>query len=259
MNKIVTATIATVFISFSAALAAATPALTLTHLRGSVYVVVEQNPLSDENSAVYVGEKFVTVVGATFSPESARQLAKEVAKVTRKPIKEVIDTNYNLDRAGGNAYFKSIGAKIISIDLTRDLLQRDWDQMIANARQRYPEYPQSPLVLPDTTYPGDFELQGGRVKGLYLGPSHAPDDIFVYFPQEKVLYGGCILKEQLGNLALADLTEYPRTLRKLQQLNLGYTTIIAGHWSPIHGPELVDQYLQLLAANAEQPAGTGSR
>jgi metallo-beta-lactamase class B len=67
-----------------------------------------------------------------------------------------------------------------------------------------------------------------------------------------VLYGGCILKEQLGNLALADLVEYPKTLRKLKQLNLGYATIIAGHWSPIHGPELVDQYLQLLKLNQEQ-------
>ena len=42
----------------------------------------------------------------------------------------------------------------------------------------------------------------------------------------------------------------PRT--ELKKLNLGYTTIIAGHWSPIHGPELVDQYLQLLALNQTQ-------
>jgi metallo-beta-lactamase class B len=88
--------------------------------------------------------------------------------------------------------------------------------------------------------------------GIYLGPSHAPDDVFVYFPQERILYGGCVLKEQLGNLALADLVEYPKTLTKLQNLHLGYTTIIAGHWSPIHGPELVDQYLQLLALNQAQ-------
>jgi hypothetical protein len=33
----------------------------------------------------------------------------------------------------------------------------------------------------------------------------------------------------------------------LKQLNFGFTTIVAGHWSPIHGPELIDQYLALLA------------
>jgi metallo-beta-lactamase class B len=155
----------------------------------------------------------------------------------------------SLDRAGGNPYFRSIGARIYSIALTRDLLTQKWAEQVANARARYPGYPDIPLVLPDITYPGNFELQDGRVQALYLGPSHSPDDIFVYFPQEKVLYGGCVLKEQLGNLALANVEEYPKTLQKLKALNLGYTTIIAGHWSPIHGPELVDQYLQLLTAN----------
>ena len=86
------------------------------------------------------------------------------------------------------------------------------------------------------------------MKAIYLGPSHTPDGIFAFFPREKVLYGNCILKEQLGNLDFADLAEYPKTLEKLKRLNLGFTTIVAGHWSPIHGPELIDRYLQLLAA-----------
>ena len=230
------------------------PEITLSHLRGSVYVYEEKYPLSDENGAVYVGRKFVTVIGATFTPESGRLLAAEIAKVTSKPIGEVVDTNDNLDRAGGNAYFRSIGAHIVATQLTRDLLKRDWAQMVASARARLPDYPGGPVVLPDETYAGDFDLQDGRIKGFYLGPSHAPDDIFIYFPEEKVLYGGCILKEQLGNLALANLDEYPRTLRKLKALNLGYTTIIAGHWSPIHGPELVDRYLHLLERGRARPA-----
>jgi len=251
----VKAILATVLVLFSAGVTVANPTITLSHLRGNVYVVQEDYPLSDENAAVYVGKKYVTVVGATFSPESARRLASEIAKVTSKPIGEVVDTNNNLDRAGGNSYFKGIGARIISTDLTRDLMQRDWDKMVSDARKRYPEYPNDPVTLPDTTYPGDFELQGGRIRGIYLGPSHAPDDIFVYFPRERVLYGGCVLKEELGNLAFADLDEYPKTLKKLQHLNLGYTTIIAGHWSPIHGSELVDEYLRLLALNQEHSSG----
>lgn len=227
--------------------------VTLSHLRGNVYVVVDDYPLSGENSVVYVGKRFVTVVGATFSPATAKALAAEIAKVTSKPIREVIDTNFNLDRAGGNPYFHSIGAKIVSIDLTRELMAKNWAQQVSGAQSRYAEYPTVPLVLPDTTFRGDFELQGGRVRAYYLGESHTPDDIFVYFPEEKVLYGGCALKEQLGNLAQANLEEYPKTLQKLKALHLGYTTIVAGHWAPIHGPELVDQYLQLLAGNREQP------
>jgi metallo-beta-lactamase class B len=120
--------------------------------------------------------------------------------------------------------------------------------MILYVQKGFPSYPTLPLVPPDKTFAGDFELQGGGVKAIYLGPSHTPDGIFVFFPQEKILYGNCILKEQLGNLDSANLTEYPKTLEKLKRLNLGFTTIVAGHWSPIHGPELIDQYLQLLSA-----------
>ncbi len=225
------------------------PTVTLTHLRGAVWVAQDDYPLAEENSAVYVGPTYVTVIGATWTPQTARLLAAEIAKVTAKPIGEVIDTNYNLDRAGGNAYFAGIGAAIVSTRLTAELLRRHWAAMVADARGRYPAYPGGPLAAPTVTHAGDFALQGGAVRAIYLGPSHSPDDIFVWFPNEKVLYGGCVLKEQLGNLALANLAEYPKTLRKLKALDLGYTTIIAGHYSPIHGPELVDQYLALLAAH----------
>jgi len=87
--------------------------------------------------------------------------------------------------------------------------------MVRYVQKGAPSYPTLPLVLPDKTFAGDFELQRGGVKAIYLGPSHTPDGIFVFFPQEKVLYGNCILKEQLGNLDFADLREYPKTLERL--------------------------------------------
>ena len=91
----------------------ADPTVVLTALRGHLYVV-EDNFYFKENSMVYVGDNFVTVIDSTWTPETATLLAAEVKKVTPKPITEVIDTNYHPDRAGGNAYFKNIGAKIIS-------------------------------------------------------------------------------------------------------------------------------------------------
>jgi len=226
----------------------AAPQLFLSHLTGPVYVV-EDNFYSKENSVVYIGVKSVTIVGATWTPETAQLLEKEIGKVTSKPISDVINTNYHPDRAGGNAYWKGIGTQIVATQMTYDLLARDWESMVNSTRSAMPNYPLLPLVLPTATHPGNFELQGGRVKTLYLGPSHTPDGIFVYFPEEKLLYGGCILKEQIGNLAFADVAEYRKTLHKLQQLNLDIKTIVAGHWSAVHGPELIGQYLALLESN----------
>ena len=52
----------------------------LTALRGHLYVV-EDNFYLKENSMVYVGDNFVTVIGATWIPETAKLLAAEVKKV----------------------------------------------------------------------------------------------------------------------------------------------------------------------------------
>jgi metallo-beta-lactamase class B len=223
------------------------PAITLTHHGGPLYVV-EDTFYAKENSVVFVGPDTVTVVGATWSPETARLLYGEIRKVTPKPVADVVDTNYHPDRAGGNAFWKSVGARIHATEMTRDLLQREWKGVVDWTRAAIPDYPAIDVTLPTDVHAGDFELQGGRVQVFYLGASHTKDGTFAYFPEEQVLYGGCILKEQLGNLAFADMAAYPRTLERLKQRRLPIRTVIAGHYSPVHGPDLIDRYLALLRA-----------
>ena len=227
------------------ALAAEAPSITLTHVTGGVYVV-EDSYYIKENSAVYIGPEYVTVIGSTWTPDTARELAQKIRVITAKPIREVINTNFHTDRAGGNAYWLSIGAEIISTEMTSNAMQNGWDEVVAFTRKGVPDYPALPLVMPTRVMQGGFELQSGRVRAIYLGPSHTKDGIFVYFPDERVLYGNCILKQELGNLAYADLGEYPRTLEKLKNLGLDVDTVIAGHQDALHGPELIDHYQGLL-------------
>lgn len=138
---------------------------------------------------------------------------------------------------------RMLGIKAVSekTNLSRSTIKKDWST-----------FPDLPLLIPDQIQDGDFALQNGHIKAFYLGPSHTEDGIFVYFPQEKILYGGCILKEKLGYIGSSNLVEYPKTLQKLKGLHLDIDTIISGHWSPIHGPELIDHYLALLAKNANK-------
>ena len=230
----------------------AEPVVTLHHLDGAIYLA-EDSAYSKENSLVFVGRKGVTVIGATWTPETARLLDAEIKSVTTKPVVEVVNTNYHPDRAGGNGYWKDAGAKIVSTEMTQAWMKRDWADVLAWTRSAFPDFPDLPLVLPTVTYPGDFELQDGRVRAFYLGPSHTPDGIFVWFPKERVLYGGCIVKEQLGNLAYADVVEYPKTLQELLDRKLDIRTIVAGHWSPVHGPELILNYMALLEHRETAP------
>lgn len=70
--------------------------MSLTQVSGPVYVV-EDNYYVQENSMVYFGAKGVTVVGATWTPDTARELHKLIKRVSRKPVLEVINTNYHTD------------------------------------------------------------------------------------------------------------------------------------------------------------------
>jgi metallo-beta-lactamase class B len=226
-------------------LVADTPRVWVTQLVGPLYLV-EDTFYSKENSIFYVGPDHVTLIGATWTPETARLLDAEIRRVSGKPVREVVNTNYHPDRAGGNAYWKANGASIVATSLTRDLLEREWDAVVKWTRAAIPDYPDLPVTMPTAVHPGDFALQEGRVQVFYLGPSHTRDGVFVYFPEQRVLYGGCILKEQLGNLSFADVVAYPKTIQKLQQRQLPIRTIVAGHWAPVHGPDLVERYLALL-------------
>ncbi len=114
-----------------------------------------------------------------------------------------------------------------------------------------------PIARPSRRIADDTCLQNGAIRTLYLGPSHTEDGLFVHFPAQHVLYGGCILKEQIGNLDSANVPEYPRTLRRLVALGLPFDCIVSGHWTPVHGRELIDTYLRLLAEHAAAGAQSG--
>ena len=219
--------------------------LSLQRLSGPIYLVVDPHYVAT-NSLVYIGPNSVTVIGATWTPETARDLAAKIKRITTRPISAVIDTSPDPEWSGGNAYWKGIGAKILAVAATDDLLERTWRERDQRARRNHPGYPVLPLVPPTDVLSDRFELQAGAIRGFYLGPSHTPGDIFVYFPREQVLDAGSILKPYLGNLADADLRAYPNTLHRLQRMHLRIRTVIAGHWSAVHGPDLIDQYLRML-------------
>lgn len=212
--------------------------------------VVEDTFYVRENSAIYIGEKGVTVISATWSPETAKLLSEKIRQLTRKPITTVINTHHHLDRVGGNSYFNKIGAKIVASKKTSDLMTKKWKSMIRSHQKSFSAYPSLPLISPDVTFETKYELERGKVQILYFGPSHTEDGVVVYFPDEKILYGDCILKEKLGNLDDANLSEYPKTLERIKKLPI--KTIIAGHWTPLHGPELIDRLLEQLKDRASK-------
>lgn len=215
----------------------------LVKLTDHIYIA-EDHFYYRENSVVYIGKKDVTVISATWSPETAKLLTDKIRSITNKPISAVVNTHFHLDRSGGNPHFKKMGAKIIASKKTADLMRKNWDTRLKEAQKDYPGFPSIEFINPDMTFDDKFILEDGKIQILYFGPAHTEDGVVAYFPDEQVLFGDCIVKEKLGWLGDANLAEYPKTLERIKKLKI--KKIIAGHWTSLHGPALIDQLLDQL-------------
>jgi len=91
------------------------------------------------------------------------------------------------------------------------------------------------LTLPKETFSDSlgFEFYGEKVKCIYNGPGHTADNISVYFPNSKILFGGCMIKSMkskgLGNIAGAVLNEWDKSVEKLKFLCGDAKIVIPGH------------------------------
>jgi len=91
----------------------AEPPFTLKHLGPSVWVAIN-NPKalasSGANAVFVIGEDGVAVIDTFASIEAAKQLLAEIRKVTKAPVKFVINTHHHLDHVSGNGIFVDAGA-----------------------------------------------------------------------------------------------------------------------------------------------------
>lgn len=86
------------------------------------------------------------------------------------------------------------------------------------------------------SFSDSLTLSLGKVKAeLYFpGGGHATDNIVVWIPSQKILFGGCLIKDlasqSIGNTSdAAPLTEWIRTIEKVEQKFPDAEIVIPGH------------------------------
>lgn len=160
----------------------------------------------------------------------------------------VVDTHSHDDAAGGNAAFRAAGAEVWGADLTRDRLRAT---LTDASTGRVDE-----AGLPDHVFPlaagKTLRFGADEVQVRFPGPAHAPDNVVVYLPGRRVLFGGCavIARDVVGNTADADLERWPDALRVLQELPAD--VIIPGHGDRVDAG-LLKHGLEVLAAHGARP------
>lgn len=149
-----------------------------------------------------------------------------------------IGGHYHDDCIGGMAYLKEQGIKTILGKKTGEKCR----ELV--------------LTLPDNTFEKEytFTFEGIQVKCFYPGAGHTADNIVVYFPDQQILFGGCLVKSvestNLGNLADAVPTSWDASIEMILKHFPDVSIVVPGHGNSgsiallHHTRQLVNDFLQ---------------
>jgi metallo-beta-lactamase class B len=81
----------------------------------------------------------------------------------------------------------------------------------------------------------------------FFGEGHTKDNVVGYFPNENILFGGCLIKEleaTKGYLGDANVFEWSNTVKKIKQAYPNVKMVVPGH-GEIGGKDLLDYTIKL--------------
>lgn len=161
------------------------------------------------------------------------ELINWIEKELKCTVKAIIPTHFHLDCLGGLEAFHNNNIPSYAHNLTIALA----------ATQRY--------TLPKNGFQKELELTVGnkKVMAAFVGEGHTKDNIIGYFPDENILFGGCLVKElgaEKGNLEDANVIAWPVTMERLKKSFPDTRIIIPGH-GKVGEPSLFDYTQQLFA------------
>lgn len=224
--------------------------LTISEVTRNVYCVTHAYPWPANSLIAVMEDKTVVIVDTPYTPDATEEELRWIRARFGEAKIVAINTHFHVDRLGGNAALARNGIPIYGSELTvRAIKERgkrssDWTaSMVKDERQRnyFAHFEYTP---PDNVFDSreGLALRFGSEEVLvrYYGVGHSVDNLFVFFPSKKVLFGGCAIASleatRPGNVADGDVGEWRKRLDRVDAA--GYDYVVPGHGT-VGGPELI--------------------
>lgn len=139
------------------------------------------------NGGVYVGDDGVLVIDAKMTKESVGQTIEEIKKITRKPIKYLVNTHSDGDHISGNKFFPKTVTFVSHENCRKELFHPR-----RNGKPSEWNNPELAPFIPSLTYRDKMNIYLGskKVELWYFGVGHTTGDTVLYFPEEKTAFLG---------------------------------------------------------------------
>ena len=168
------------------------------------------------NGLVIRNGKQALIFDTPTDDKGAKELIRLVQDSLRCKIVVVIPTHFHTDCLGGLQAFHEAGIASIANELTLELAKN------------------SQMTVPEFSFHKSFTFKVGQEKVLikFLGQGHTRDNVVGYFPSEKVLFGGCLIKEigaSKGYLGDANVEAWSKTVKKVKKAFPQVKHVVPGH------------------------------
>jgi len=186
------------------------------------------------NGAVYIQGKEAIIFDTPTNDKSSEVLYESLAKSGIKVVGVVVN-HFHDDCLGGLKYFHKKGVKSYSSKLTQKFAKED------------------SVEVPLVGFENELKLKLGKkiITNVHLGAAHTRDNIVSYLDDEKVLFGGCMVKALeagRGYLGDADVTKWSETIEKVKKRFPKAEIVIPGH-EDAGGQELLDYTAKMFSAD----------
>lgn len=186
------------------------------------------------NGYVYISDGEAIVFDTPVDEVSASQLINFLQKDLKVKVTGVIVNHFHADAAGGLKAFAKANIPSYASSKTAQILKED---------------------AVEITYPfetkQEINVGSAVVENTYFGAAHTQDNIVSYIADEHLLYGGCMIKSLYagkGNLADADVQQWPKTVSKIKEAYPEVQVVIPGHGGK-GDASLLDYTIELFSTN----------
>jgi metallo-beta-lactamase class B len=210
----------------------------LIHLQDSVYVHVTWHNTDafgrfPSNGLIVIRKGQALMIDTPMDNDKTERLTNYLKESMSVDLVKLIIGHFHDDCMGGLGYLQSIGIESIANVMTVEKCK------------------EIELPVPSTSFTDSltFDFNGAQIDCRYFGAGHSFDNITVWIPSEKILFGGCLIKSinsnGLGNLSDAVVDDWDMTVEKVLKEYPEIKTVIPGH-GDVGGIELLTHTIELV-------------
>ncbi|MDX7491165.1 subclass B1 metallo-beta-lactamase IMP-50 [Serratia marcescens] len=128
-------------------------------------------------------------------------------------IKGSVSSHFHSDSTGGIEWLNSQSIPTYASELTNELLKKNGKVQATNSFSGV-----------------SYWLVKNKIEIFYPGPGHTQDNVVVWLPENKILFGGCFVKpDGLGNLDDANLKAWPKSAKILMSKYGKAKLVVSSH------------------------------